>query len=206
MQYDAVIVASGKGTRANLGYNKVLYVLENDKSVLENACHLFIEDKDCQKIILVTNDEVDFACDKMIIVEGGEKRSDSVINGLKEVESEYVLIHDGARPFLEKEDLENVKKDTKKYDAALLVCKSTDTIKYSESEFVEKTINRNYIYRAQTPQGFKTELIKKAYEYVEKEGCLYTDDASVVEEYGHKVKMTIGSPNNIKLTYKEDFK
>ncbi len=206
MQYDAVIVASGKGLRACLGYNKVLYMLNNDKSVLENACHLFIEDKDCRKLIVVTGDEVPFSCDKMVTVKGGETRSESVKNGLKEVTAEYVLIHDGARPFLEEENLNELKRDVELYDAALLAAKASDTVKYSQDGFVEKTIDRNNIWLAQTPQGFKTELIKKAYKYVEDKNLSFTDDASVAECMGVKVKLVQGSPNNTKLTFREDFK
>ena len=112
MKYDAIVVASGVGKRANLGFNKVLFVMKNNKTVLENACSLFFEDEDCEKVIVVTNDEIDFANDKMLIVDGGKERYDSVSNGLKEVTNEYVLIHDGARPFLCKEDLEKLKNET----------------------------------------------------------------------------------------------
>ena len=202
MKYDAIVVAGGVGKRAGLGQNKVLYKMKNGTTVIEMSCRLFFEDDDCKKVILVINDEVDFSDDKLVVVEGGKERYDSVSNGLKEVSSEYVLIHDGARPFLDKEDLESVKKEVSIYDAAILAKKSTNTIKYSEDGFIEKTIDRNNIYEAETPQAFKTELIKDAYKDLTDN---ITDDAYLVEKKGHKVKLVESKHKNIKLTNKEDF-
>ena len=202
MKYDAIVVAGGVGKRAGLGQNKVLYKMKNGTTVIEMSCRLFFEDDDCKKVILVINDEVDFSDNKLVVVEGGKERYDSVSNGLKEVSSEYVLIHDGARPFLDKEDLESVKKEVSIYDAAILAKKSTNTIKYSEDGFIEKTIDRNNIYEAETPQAFKTELIKDAYKDLTDN---ITDDAYLVEKKGHKVKLVESKHKNIKLTNKEDF-
>lgn len=202
MKYDAIVVASGKGERAKLGYNKVLYKLKNGRTVLEESCHLFIEDNECENIIIVTEEEIQINSNKIKYIKGGTIRYESVINGLSLVISEYVLIHDGARPFLTKAELEDVKKAVVENDAALLAIKSTDTIKYSEDGFVNKTIDRNCIYKAQTPQAFKTSLIKEAYTKLNDN---VTDDASVVENIGHKVKIVEGLNTNIKLTNKEDF-
>ena len=202
MKYDAIVVAGGVGKRAGLGQNKVLYKMKNGMTVIEMSCRLLFEDDDCKKVILVINDEVDFSDNKLVVVEGGKERYDSVSNGLKEVNSEYVLIHDGARPFLDKEDLESVKKEVSIYDAAILAKKSTNTIKYSEDGFIEKTIDRNNIYEAETPQAFKTELIKDAYKDLTDN---ITDDAYLVEKKGHKVKLVESKHKNIKLTNKEDF-
>lgn len=202
MKYDVIIVASGKGERAKLGYNKVLYKLKNGRTVLEEASHLFIEDDDCLNVILVTSERI-YNHSKIKYVDGGNKRYESVMNGLSLVTSDYVLIHDGARPFLTKKELEDLKEALKENDAALLALKSTDTIKYVEDGNVTKTIDRNCIYRALTPQGFKTSLIKEAYKNVE-DGV--TDDSSVVEKMGYKVKVVEGMSSNIKLTNPEDFK
>ena len=101
MKYDAVVVASGNSERANLGFNKVFFVMKNNKTVLENACEVFVNDNDCEHVIVVTNesDKV-FKNNKVIITNGGNQRADSVKNGLSKVSSEYVFIHDGARPFI----------------------------------------------------------------------------------------------------------
>lgn len=203
MKYDAIVVASGKGNRANLGFNKVLYVMKNGKTVLENACHLFFEDEDCKKVILVTNDEVPFNNEKLKIVPGGKERYLSVKNGLDKVDSEYVLIHDGARPFLNKEDLSKLKNSLIGWNGSILVTKATDTIKYVEEDTIKKTINRENIYYALTPQGFKTQVLKDGYRILNLEGI--TDDAQILEKLGVDVRIIEGSKSNIKLTNKEDF-
>ena len=101
MKYDAIVVAGGVGKRADLGFNKVLYRTRDGKTVLNHSCLNFINDDDCQKLIVVCNFELDFKCDKLVVVPGGKERYESVLNGLNEVTSDYVLIHDGARPFLD---------------------------------------------------------------------------------------------------------
>ncbi len=203
MEYDAIVVAGGSGKRANLGFNKVLYKMKNGKTVLENACGLFIKDNDCKKLIVVTNEEISFDCSKVIFVSGGKERYISVKNGLEKVNSEYVLIHDGARPFLCKEDLDNLKKELVNNDGAILAYKSIDTVKYVEDGFVNKTINRDNVYLALTPQGFKSVLLKKAYNIGVFDSI--TDDASLFERCGYKVKIVVGRKDNKKLTNKEDF-
>ena len=203
MKYDAIVVAGGVGKRADLGFNKVFYMMKNGKTVLENACHLFFEDEDCLKVIVVTSDEVPFCEQKLILVDGGKERYNSVLNGLNEVTSEYVLIHDGARPFLNKTDLENVKKTLEGKDGVLLAKKATDTIKYVEDGVIKKTIDRNFIYQALTPQAFRTDVIKEAYAKVDLTNV--TDDTQAVEMLGKEVLIVEGDKTNIKLTDKEDF-
>lgn len=203
MKYDAIVVASGLGKRANLGFNKVLYKMKNGKTVLENSCSLFIDDKDCEKVIVVTKEDVSFKSSKVKVVSGGKMRYDSVYKGLKEAASDYVLIHDGARPFLNKTDLEKLKKAIVKSDGAILAHKSIETVKYVEKGVVTKTIDREKIYNAMTPQAFKKELLLKAFDNVDLIGV--TDDASIFEKMNYQVKIVEGSKLNIKLTNKEDF-
>lgn len=208
MKYDAIVVGSGKGERAKLGFNKVFFKMSNNKTVLENAYHLFLEDKDCQKVIIVTNKEnLDLVenNEKIIKVVGGETRQDSVYNGLAKVNNDYVLIHDGARPYLTLKELENIKKELETEDGVLLVLKEKDTIKYSENNYINKTINRDYIFRALTPQGFNTSLIKQAYDHIMENNLKVTDDAEAFELSGYKVKMIIGDECNQKLTNPQDF-
>jgi len=206
MKYDAVVVASGKGSRANLGFNKVFFKLKNGKTVLEEACHLFQEDEECQKVIIVTNKE-DFTLirpsSKLHVVEGGKERRDSVLNGLKLVSSDYVLIHDGARPLLNKETLEDCKKMVEEKKACIVAKASIDTIKVVSEGKIEKTLDRNMIYLAETPQAFETTLIKDAYE--KGKDINYTDDALLLEELGIPVYVCKSLYNNKKLTSKDDF-
>lgn len=204
MKYDVIVVAGGKGNRANLGFNKVLFKMANGKSVIENNIDIFLNDKDCQKIILVINEEIDFNNNKLILVKGGKERFDSVMNGLNKVSSEYVLIHDGARPFLNIKALEKLKNKLEEKDAVVLGKIASDTIKIINDDKVVETLNRNNIFIAETPQGFKTSLIKDCYK--NKDDNYYFDDASLAESFNHEVYIVIDEYNNKKLTSKEDFK
>lgn len=204
MKYDVIVVAGGKGNRADLGFNKVLFKMANGKSVIENNIDIFLNDEDCKKIILVINEEIDFNNNKLILVKGGKERFDSVMNGLNEVSSEYVLIHDGARPFLNIKALEKLKNKLEEKDAVVLGKIASDTIKIINDDKVVETLNRNNIFIAETPQGFKTSLIKECYK--NKDDNYYFDDASLVESFNHEVYIVIDEYNNKKLTSKEDFK
>ena len=206
MFYDVVIVASGKGQRANLGYNKAFYKMKDGRTVLECSASLFIEDEDCKNIIVVTNKEyIDqvFKNDKVICTIGGKERRNSVENGLNLVQSEYALIHDAARPFLNKLSLEELKKQLETSGACILARKATDTIKVVENNKIIKTIDRNSIYMAETPQAFKSDLLKKCYK--ESENIIFTDDASLVESLGYEVSIVEDKFNNKKLTNEMDF-
>ena len=206
MFYDVVIVASGKGQRANLGYNKAFYKMKDGRTVLECSASLFIEDEDCKNIIVVTNEEYIeqvFKNDKVICTIGGKERRNSVENGLKLVQSEYVLIHDAARPFLNKLSLEELKKELETSGACILAKKATDTIKVVENNKIVKTLDRNSIYMAETPQAFKSDLLKKCYK--ESENIIFTDDASLVESLGYEVSIVEDKFNNKKLTNEMDF-
>ena len=204
MNYDVIIVASGKGVRANLGYNKVFYEMKNGKRVLDCSIDLFKKDEDCRRIIVVTHKkDFEYLDDKVIKVEGGDERKDSVYNGLKEVISDYVLIHDGARPFIRKENIEDIKNSLKDNDAVCLGSIALDTIKLIDGDDIVETIDRNKVFIAQTPQAFKTSLIKDCYERCK--DLLFTDDSSLVESLGYKVKVVLNNYDNHKLTREDDF-
>lgn len=207
MNYDVVVVASGKGERANLGYNKAFYKMRDGRSVLEHSLLLFKEDADCKNIIVVTSEEYmkEIKDDNKIVkVIGGKERKDSVYNGLRFVSNEYVMVHDAVRPFLNKETLENIKNELNSCDAICLGHMATDTIKLVEDGMIEKTIDRNKVFMAETPQAFKTELLKECYQKCEDK--IFTDDASLVEAMGYKVKALINEYDNHKLTREEDFR
>lgn len=206
MKYDVVIVASGKGERARLGYNKAFFKMKDGLTVLEHSSSLFINDEDCKNIIIVTNEEnfsLVFSNNKVKLTTGGAERKDSVYNGLKLVESEYVLVHDAARPYLNNESLEELKKEIEKNGSAILAKKAIDTIKVVDGNKIVKTLDRNTIYLAETPQGFKTDLIKKCYE--ECDDINFTDEASLVESLGYDVYVVEDKYNNKKLTTETDF-
>ncbi len=209
IKYDAIVVASGKGTRLNLGYNKVFYKLDENTTILDMASRCFVEDEDCQNVIVVTNEE-EFDLvkknPKLVLVQGGKLRMDSVLNGLAKVKSDYVLIHDGARPYLDKHDLDNLKKALEDEEASILAVKVKETVKVVDDGYINKTLNRNQIYLAQTPQGFKTSAIINAFQKAKGAYFEFTDDASIAEYSGIKVKIVEGSYRNNKITYLDDLR
>jgi len=137
------------------------------------------------------------------LVDGGETRQDSIYNGLKALDkdADIVVIHDGARPLVEESIIQDSIEKAQEYGAAITVIPIKDTVKKSENNFfINKTLNREEIWRAQTPQTFKYDIILSAYNQAYKDKYLTTDDAAIVERYGYKVKLIIGSEENIKIT------
>lgn len=206
MNYSAIIVAAGNASRAKLGYNKNFYRLEDGYRVIDKSIEVFNNDEECQEIIIVLKEEdLDKIekTNKIKLVLGGKTRKDSVYNGLKECSYPYVLIHDGARPFIKNESINDLKKALEENDACILVHPVVETVKQVSGDKIVKTLNRNDIYLAETPQGFKKDLIIEAYNSLgDKE---YTDEAMMLEEMGHEVKIVINKYDNPKLTNPKDF-
>lgn len=206
ISYDAVVVASGKGKRSELNFNKVFYPFPDGETVLQKAIRVFQEDSDCQRIIVVlTKDEMHLVeeTDKIILCEGGKERMDSVYHGLQKTLSPYVMVHDGARPYLQEAELTRLKKALQIHDAAILSLAVRDSLKYGQDNIIKYSLARENIYLAQTPQAFRKEILMKAYA-LKKEEKLYTDEASLCEELGIEVSLVKGSWRNIKITYPED--
>ena len=209
MDYSCVIVAAGKGSRMNLGYNKVYYMLD-DKCILEHTIKAFKDDSDCKEIIVVCDID-DFKAhikdDDVILVNGGATRSDSVYNGLQKVSYEYVMIHDGARPYVSSKILDDTKQCLSKHNACVAMVDCKDTIKKVVDNKVVKTYVRSTLKNAQTPQSFKTSMIIEAYQKAIADNFVATDDASIYEVYGKDdVYVIEGSYDNIKITTIDDIK
>lgn len=206
MEYSAIVVAAGSGSRTGLSYNKVFYKLETE-TVIEKSISQFNKDSDCKEIILVINEkEKPFfesinLGEKIVYVKGGNERQESVYNGLIKAKSDYVMIHDGARPYLTYKIVSDVKKALLNYHAVITMVKSIDTTKLVVDGMVEKTLEREKVYHAQTPQAFKKDLITKAYEALSNQGLKATDDAQVIELMTDEpVKVIDGDYKNIKIT------
>ncbi len=212
MEYSAVIVAAGSGARMNLGYNKVYYKI-NGVPILQMAMSLFIWDEDCKQIVVVT-DNRDYhehikenASGKIMIAKGGETRQDSVANGLEAVISDKVMIHDGARPYLDEETLMAVKRELEQEEAVCVMVPCTDTIKRVEGDYIVETIPRVELRAAQTPQAFSTDLIRSCMKKAQEDHYVGTDDCSLVEKYSDvKIKIVEGTFENKKITTMEDLK
>ena len=211
-----IVVAAGSGSRMGTGTKKQ-YLLLNDKPLLIHTLEVMEAQNKINGIILVVpSADIDF-CKELIkeysikkilcIVSGGDSRGVSVYNGLQAVpeDSEFVVVHDGARPFLSQKVLEEVIETAKAEGAAIVGVPVKDTIKQANaSGLIQQTLERSSLWAIQTPQVFEKELLLKCYKRAFKENLQGTDDAFIVESYGYPVKIVHGDYKNIKITTKED--
>ncbi|MCX7991216.1 MAG: 2-C-methyl-D-erythritol 4-phosphate cytidylyltransferase [Proteobacteria bacterium] len=138
------------------------------------------------------------------LTEGGERRQDSVINAVNNLDNNgIVLIHDSARPLASPSLFSKVYGASKKYGNAIPVIPIPDTVKEIDKNYVKKTLNRDYLFLSQTPQGFKISLLKKAFKKIDNK-IDYTDEANLLELVGEKVYTVEGERYNLKLTFEED--
>lgn len=209
--FDVIILMAGKGRRTNLNYNKVFYPLAGIP-LYQYSLDAFLSIPSCEHIILVVHpDEIHLVSkhksNKVLITTGGETRQDSVSNGMKLVTSDYVLIHDGARPNIKPADIIAVFQAAKTYIASVLAVPVTDTIKVIEHEYCLKTLDRKRLWAMQTPQGVKTEEFREALAKAQSENFVGTDDISLLEKYLFiPAKIVKGKASNIKVTTGIDFK
>lgn len=210
----AIIVAAGSSTRMR-GINKQFMPILG-VPVIVRTLMAFEACPDVSKIIVVTSREsvidMQLVCEKYAmskvtdIVEGGANRHESVMNGIKQLSAsdEKVLIHDGARPFIDECVISEVVNALISFDATLCVNKINDTVKeISEDGIVLSTLDRSKLYAAQTPQGVDIRKYKNACDAVQNIES-FTDDASIMEAAGYSVKAIIGSGKNIKITTPDD--
>lgn len=216
-KYTAIVLAAGAGKRMNTKVHKQ-YLEVAGKPVLYYALKAF-EESEVSEIILVTGAGEEQYCRREIIekygfqkikavVAGGKERYHSVYQGLLAAEgADYVLIHDGARPFVDKMMIRRCMEAVEKYQACVVGMPVKDTMKIvDEEQFARETPDRNSIWQVQTPQTFSYSLVKEAYRKIlEQEDAAITDDAMVVERMtAVPVKLIEGSYRNIKITTQED--
>jgi len=213
----AVIVAAGKGVRMNCATRKQYLELDG-LPLLSITLKAFDRCSLIDEIILVVPaDDIGFCIEKIIgpagiqkkvtPVAGGLKRQDSVYKGLLAVNEKEstVVIHDGVRPFVNLSSIEECIREAFLHGACILGLPVSDTLKLADdSGYIKKTLERDSVWLAQTPQTFEYSLIRKAHERAREEGFRGTDDASLVERLGEKVRIIRGSINNIKITAPED--
>ncbi|TES81608.1 MAG: 2-C-methyl-D-erythritol 4-phosphate cytidylyltransferase [Dehalococcoidia bacterium] len=194
------------------GIDKVLAPL-GGRPVISYVLAAFDGCKSVDHIVLVVNEKSLEPCRKLIAQEGlskpidvcvgGKRRQDSVAAGLKQLKDcDWVVIHDGARPLVTEELIEEGLEAAKETGAAVAAVPVTDTIKVAgDDRIVRQTPPRQNLWAVQTPQVFRIDIISKAYQKAEGE---VTDDATLVEQAGFKVKLYMGSYDNIKITNPED--
>lgn len=218
----AIILAAGRGTR--MGTDTPKQFLEiGGVPMIVLPLRVFEDSPLIDSIILVSSgDYLDYCREEIVekygfskvsaVTEGGKERYDSVRNALYACPAgtDYVLIHDGARPFITEDIIERTLEAAVKYGAAAAAMPSKDTVKIADEDgFVKETPLRKYVWTMQTPQTFSYKLICEANELLLREKRLsgVTDDAMIVEMSGlAKVKLVEGSYANIKVTTKEDLK
>lgn len=203
---NAIIPAGGTSSRFG-NKNKLLEKIY-DKEVIRYTIEAF-EKSDVDKIIICANiniieelKEIFKNSQKVKIIEGGATRQESVFNGLKASECDYVLIHDGARPMISTDLINSAIEEVKTKKALTVATKTIDTIKEVIDGKIVKTIDRAKLYNTQTPQAFEYNLIKDA--HMKLYGKNYTDDAGMLEELGQTVYILNGSYKNIKITTQND--
>lgn len=216
MFYEVIILAAGQGKRMNAGKNKMFLELSGMPLIVQTV-KVFDQDKYCRKIILPINPVEKPLFEELIrnyqfnkdieIIAGGKERQNSVYNGLKQVsdtDSTIVLVHDGARPFINHELIQRLVESAGEYGGAIPGVPVKDTVKRVKDGQVVNTVERSSLWAVHTPQAFRVSVLKNAHEQAEANGLLGTDDASLVEAAGGKVIIVEDSYNNIKITTPED--
>jgi 2-C-methyl-D-erythritol 4-phosphate cytidylyltransferase len=213
----AIIVAAGQGTRMR-GQRRKQYLSLGGIPILTRTLAVFDKCDRIQQIILVIPaDDVDFCQEnivepaglsrRLIMVPGGERRQESVFNGLKKVDPDcsIVVIHDGVRPFVQNEQLIECIAGAREAGACIMGVPAYETLKQVDaSDHITRTLKRDDVWLAQTPQAFRHDLICKAHDRARMAGYSATDDAGLVERLGATVRILKGSRSNIKLTIQED--
>ena len=218
MKSTAIVLAAGQGKRMNSKVQKQ-FLLIKGKPVLYYSLSCFQNSREIEEIIVVTgNDSINFCKQEIIeaygfskvkaVIAGGRERYDSVYAGLCACEdSDYVFIHDGARPFLTEDMIRRGKEAVLASGACVIGMPSKDTIKIAdENGMVASTPSRSLVWNIQTPQIFSYTAIREAYERARQQNMAdITDDAMVMERFGNmKIKLVEGSYENIKITTPED--
>lgn len=216
MNTSAVIVCAGSSTRMG-GINKILLPLGNS-TVIGNTMLAFENSESIKEIIIVSRPQ-DFDAIKSeavrlnisklkICVEGGDTRQQSVTNGVRHIskDTEFIAVHDGARPIVKPEQIENVIKDASVFGGAVLGVPVKDTIKVVSDGLIVDTPYRPSLYITQTPQIFRKKIYFEGIDFALEHNLDFTDDCQLVEAIGHKVYMTTGDYKNIKITTPEDIK
>lgn len=215
----AVVPAGGQGVRMDSSVPKQ-FLTFGGIPLLVHALQTFESSPIISEIILVVPEsDCDHCRNKIVpshsikkvkqVVAGGRKRRDSVLNGLQAASSstEIFVVHDAVRPFLTESMIDEVVEAARKYGAAIVAIPTRDTVKRVDSKgFINETVSRDDLWLAQTPQAFQRDLLLRAHQQGQVDGCFdATDDAFLVERLGLSVAVVQGNSDNIKLTRPEDF-
>ena len=215
MKTGAIIAAAGAGRRMQADRPKQLLVLDGTP-ILIHTLRKFDACPAIGHIIVAVPHEsateirslVDRAGFKkpVKVVEGGERRQDSVWIGIQNLQpdTEIVAVHDAVRPFVSIEEITSAVAEAERRGAAILGVPIVDTVKQVERDQIELTLTREHLVLAQTPQVFRLDVLKQAFERARKDEYYGTDESSLDERIGHPVSVVRGSERNIKITRPSD--
>ena len=215
----AIILCAGSSTRFSNGEESKQLVAINGVSVVERTLRAFDDAPSINEIIVVVRKEdaesyKDYIYERgfnkvKCIVVGGETRQISAMKGFMHAneKAEYVAIHDGARCLITPDMIEHVVAEAEIHKCATAASRVTDTVKVCDEEgFIDRTLNRNYIWNVQTPQIFEYIKYKTALVKAKKDEIEVTDDCMLLEYAGYKVKLVETGPDNIKITVRDDLR
>jgi len=206
----AIIAAAGRSKR--MGGSDKLFAVVGDKLLLAHTLSAFDACRGVDRVVLVLSPEnmergrglvAEAGFSKVTVCQGGERRQDSVRNGLEALAScQWVVVHDGARPLVTAALIEQGLEAAKKTGAAIAALPIGDTVKEVEPpDLIARTLSRGRLWVAQTPQVFRYDILRQAHQQAQGEA---TDDAALVEKLGYQVRVFEGSPRNIKVTTAAD--
>lgn len=207
----AIVLGAGNGTRMKSEKSKLLLEI-NGKAVIERSVNAFLNISDVDEVIVTVREQdiEEFSRilddDRISFVIGGATRQQSVKNAVDTIDdADLIIIHDGARPLVSEEDIDNTIRVAKDFGSAAVGVPVKDTIKVIDDDSVViDTPNRATLFAVQTPQIFSFEQYKSALERATEDNKDFTDDCQLIEYAGGKVKMVAGSYDNIKITTPED--
>jgi 2-C-methyl-D-erythritol 4-phosphate cytidylyltransferase len=214
-KFAVILPAAGKSSRFSKQRKKVFVELKGRPVWLRTAEQFVNRSDVVQTILVVSPDDLEYFKEKfrpnlafmdIEVVTGGAERADSVQNGLARVRSDadFVAVHDAARPLIVKKWIAEVFCAAEQHGAAIPAIPVTSTLKRVDSAgLIEKTVSRTNLWGAQTPQVFRRQLLLDA--YASRGNYQPTDEADLVERFGHPVKIVTGSPLNLKITTPDDF-
>jgi 2-C-methyl-D-erythritol 4-phosphate cytidylyltransferase len=214
MKVGAIIPAAGRGKRIGASIPKQFLEIQG-RPLLHHTLTVFASCKLIDYVVLVMpRADVDEVGEDWInkykivqeVVVGGEQRQDSVYNGFNSLEkgTDIVVVHDGVRPFTTPQMITATVEAAQQYGAAITAIPVSDTVKQAADGFVKQTVSRDGLWRVQTPQAFQHGLLQQAFKKAQKDSYYGTDEGSLVEYLGERVKIVPGSELNIKITRKED--
>lgn len=219
-KYWVVIPAAGVGLRMGKDKPKQ-YISIKGKTILEHTLHCFLQRQDIEAIVVTISKEDEYFSKlslskdkKIIIAPGGKERFESVFSALSKLRSkaddnDWVLVHDAARPCLSQQAINRLLKKLSGNEVGGILampCKDTMKLASSTANEIEKTLNRDKIWHAQTPQMFRYKKLLLALESTIKKNSIVTDEAMAMELSGYKPSLINGNPENIKITHIDDLK